>query len=329
MYICEHMEWNIAFIAAENLFNTTRIGSIQWVGKGPKDGLLYITRNGKKRIYTVEIKREVRMHQVAQIEDLAEQNDHFILVANHIFPKVKEELRFKEINYLEANGNVFLKEGDLFVFVDTQKPINLNHNKRNRAFTKTGLKVLFHLLQHKDDINLTQRELAEKTNVALGNIPQVIDGLKETGFLIPLNQKTYVWENRAALLERWITEYAAVLRPKLKMERYVYREDWRDIPFDTTKTVWGGEPAADILTNHLRPEKYLLYTRENRKELIQNYRLQPDAYGEIVTMDLFWTHEGGLTAPPLLVYADLMLEGGKRNRETAAMIFDEYIKPNL
>lgn len=113
------------------------------------------------------------------------------------------------------------------------------------------------------------------------------------------------------------------------MERYVYREDWRDIPFDTTKTVWGGEPAVELLTNHLRPETFLLYTRENRKELILNYRLQPDAYGEIVTMDLFWTHDGGQTAPPLLVYTDLMLEGGKRNRETAGMIFDEYVKPNL
>lgn len=322
------MEWNIVFTAAENLFKTTGIG-VQWAGKGPKDGLLYLILNGKVLPYTVEIKREVRMHQVEQIKDFANQNDHFILVANHIFPKVKEELRYNEINYLEANGNVFLKEEDMFVYVDAQKPLDLEQNKGNRAFTKTGLKVLFHLLQHKDDIKLTQRELAEITNVALGNIPQVIDGLKETGFLIPLNQKTYVWENRADLLERWITEYAAVLRPKLKMERYVYRDDWREIPFNTTKTVWGGEPAAELLTNHLRPETFLLYTLENRKELIQNYRLQPDAYGDIMAMELFWKHDGRNTAPPLLVYADLMLEGGKRNRETAAMIFDEYIRPNL
>lgn len=73
---------------------------------------------------------------------------------------VKEELRYKGINYLEANGNVFVKEEDLLVYVDTQKPLDVDQNKGNRAFTKTGLKVLFHLLQHKDDINLTQRELA-------------------------------------------------------------------------------------------------------------------------------------------------------------------------
>jgi hypothetical protein len=35
------------------------------------------------------------------------------------------------------------------------------------------------------------------------------------------------------------------------------------------------------------------------------------------------------TAPPLLVYAELMVEGGKRNEEVAQMIFDEYIQRDL
>lgn len=322
------MERDITHLAIENLLKTAGVEA-KWAEKGPLDGEMHLKVTNWTPKFVVEVKKDVRTHQIPQIEARAEQFDHFMLVAHHLYPKVKEELRQKGINYLEANGNVFVKKENLFVFVDTQKPLDVEQNKGNRAFTKTGLKVLFHLLQHKEDINLTQRELARKTNVGLGNIPQVIDGLKETGFLIPLNQKTYVWENRAALLERWITDYENVLRPKLKLERYAYREDWRDIPFDTTKTVWGGEPAADILTNYLRPETFLLYTRENRRELILNYRLQPDAHGDIVAMDLFWTHEGGGTAPPLLVYADLMLEGGKRNRETAAMIFDEHVKPNL
>src|SRR5690606_30962979 len=132
------------------------------------------------------------------------RNVHFLLIANRLFPKIKEELREKKIPYLEANGNIFLKKEGLFLFVDTQKPLIIEKTKGNRAFTKTGLKVLFYLLQNKEAIHLPQRELADLTNVALGNIPQVIDGLKETGYLIPLNSKTFVWENRRALLERWI-----------------------------------------------------------------------------------------------------------------------------
>ena len=55
----------------------------------------------------------------------------------------------------------------------------------------------------------------------------------------------------------------------------------------------------------------------------------PDKNGEIEVLDLFWKQEDGKTAPPLLVYVDLMLEGGKRNKETAEKIYNEYIKPNL
>ena len=70
-----------------------------------------------------------------------------------------------EIPYLEANGNIYLKKENIFLFIDTQKPVQFEKNKGNRAFTKTGLKVLFYLLQNKEAINLTQRELAESTNV--------------------------------------------------------------------------------------------------------------------------------------------------------------------
>lgn len=322
------MEQEIIHIALQNLNQFTGIEA-QWNNSGPLDGQLEINVNGQRHNFTVEVKREVRTHQLPQVEDYFHRNEHFLLIANRLFPKIKEELREKKIPYLEANGNIFLKKEGLFLFVDTQKPLNIEKTKGNRAFTKTGLKVLFYMLQHKEAIQLTQRELAEKADVGLGNIPQVVDGLKETRYLIPLNNKTYVWENKKALLERWIAEYATVLRPKLLKERYTLKGNWQEIQFDNHKTVWGGEPAADILTNHLRPEKFLIYTKENRMELIKNYKLMPDKNGEVEVLEMFWKENEGKTAPPLLLYADLMLEGGKRNKETAEKIYHEYIEPNL
>jgi hypothetical protein len=322
------MEQEIIHIAIENLCQTPGIVAF-WREKDPLDGVLDLTVNDQKHTFVLHVKREVRTHQLQQIEDYFHRYENFLLVAQRIFPKVKEELRQKEVPYLEANGNVFLKKGVLFLLVDTQKPINIEKSRGNRAFTKTGLKVLCYLLQHKEAINLTQRELAEKADVGLGNIPQIIDGLKETGYLIPLNNKTYIWENRKGLLERWMAEYGTVLRPKLKMGRYTYKGKWQDVTFNTKLTVWGGEPAADILTNHLRPEKFLIFTRENRQDLIKNYQFIPDNNGEIDVLDMFWKQEERKTAPHILVYADLLLEGGKRNKETADRIYHEHIQPNL
>ena len=322
------MEQEIIQVALQNLKQFTGI-QCQWNNNGPLDGVLELNVNGHRHTFTVVVKREVRTHLLPQIDNYFHRNENFLLLANRLFPKIKEELRQKEIPYLEANGNIYLKKNDLFLFIDTQKPLDVEKNKGNRAFTKTGLKVLFYLIQHKEAIHQTQREIAEKANVGLGNIPQVIDGLKETGYLIPLNNKTYVWENRKALLERWITEYATVLRPKLVKERYTLKANWQEIQLHKHKTVWGGEPAADILTNHLRPEKFLIYTKETRMELIKNYKLMPDKNGEIEVLEMFWKENEGKTAPPLLLYADLMLEGGKRNKETAEKIYHEHIEPNL
>ncbi len=266
------MEQEIVHLALDNLRQAVGIEAI-WHQNGQMDGGLDIILNGKKYTFAVEVRREVRAHQLPQIESLYHRQKNFLLLAHRLFPIIKEELRRKEIPYLEANGNFFMKKGDILQFVETQKVIDIEKNKGNRAYTKTGLKVLFYLLQHKEAIHYTQRELAEAADVGLGNIPQVIEGLRETGYLMTLRNKTYVWENKTSLLERWIAEYATVLRPKLKKERYTFKGKWQDILFDTKKTLWGGEPAADILTHHLRPEKLLIYTRESRMDMIKKYRL--------------------------------------------------------
>jgi hypothetical protein len=131
-------------------------------------------------------------------------------------------------------------------------------------------------------------------------------------------------------MNRWINGYATTLKPKLKKNTYAVPKNWESIDFNPKKTVWGGEPAADILTNHLRPEKFILYTKENNIDLIKNYRLIPKQNGALETYEMFWDkNKFEKTAPPLLVYAELILEGGKRNNETAKLIFDEYIQPKL
>ncbi len=61
-----------------------------------------------------------------------------------------------------------------------------------------------------------------------------------------------------------------------------------------------------------------------------NYRLMPDDEGDIWVYDLFWNKKlNEHIAPAALVYTELMIGNDKRNKETANIIFNEYIKPNL
>ena len=63
---------------------------------------------------------------------------------------------------------------------------------------------------------------------------------------------------------------------------------WKDLKLDTTKTVWGGESAGDLLTNYLHPAEFTIYSNESRNELIKNYKLIPDEKGNVKVYQKFW-----------------------------------------
>ncbi|MDQ5929637.1 MAG: hypothetical protein QG594_1417 [Bacteroidota bacterium] len=297
------------------------------------DGELSIVVNNQKKIFFVEIKKDVKNHQLFAILNFKNKFTNFLLVAEKLYPKVKKELRENGVNYLEENGNVYINTDHLFFYIDTNEVAKIPKEKGNRAFSKTGLKVIFHFLLKPKLINQTQREIAEVTNVALGNIPLIINGLLKTNLIVRLNKNEYVINNYEKLLDKWISEFEQTLKPTLFKQRFRFQnkdKDWRTLQLNTDKTVWGGEPAGDILTNHLRPEKFILYTKETTKDLILNYKLLPDDKGEIAVYELFWNTDFCRNkAPNELIYTDLMITDDKRCKETAKLIFDEHIKPNL
>jgi hypothetical protein len=297
------------------------------------DGELHITLNSKRMFLFVEIKKDVKNHQLLNILHYNNEFKNFLLVAEKLFPKVKKELREHNVNYLEGNGNVYINQEDVFLYIDTNKTTKTKKDKGNRAFTKTGLKVIFHFLLNPQLINNTQREIAEITEVALGNIPLIINGLLETNFILKLNKNEYLINDYKELLNKWITEFEQTLKPTIFKQRFKFQnenQDWREIQLNPDKTVWGGEPAADLITTHLRPEKFIVYTKETVKDLMLNYRLIPNNEGNIWVYDFFWNKKLiEHTVPAVLVYAELMIGNDKRSKETANIIFNEQIKPNL
>jgi len=330
-------EKDIVHIALENLQKTAGIiGTWQANGVLELDGKLEITLNNQLVTLNVEVKQELRNHQLPKIIDQGKRLRPLIVIANHILPKIKEELRQKQIAYLEANGNFYLQQHGIFLWIDTQKPNKAEKDKGNRAFTKTGLKVVFYFLLNENFINLPYREIAGQTEVALGNINYVMNGLKEVGFLIKLNETQYKLHNKKELLNKWMIAYEERLRPAIKVGtfRFLKEEDfnnWQNLKLIQDKTRWGGEPAGDLYTNYLRPAELTLYTKETRNDLIKNYRLIPDEKGNVKVYKKFWTYDEVTdnVVPPLLAYVDLMNTNDRRCIETAQKIYDERLQNNL
>ncbi|MGG7036967.1 MAG: type IV toxin-antitoxin system AbiEi family antitoxin [Flavobacterium sp.] len=321
--------------ALNNILATANIRGV-WEdngGNGRIDGKLKLQIENEKINLFADIKTEIRNVHLEKIEELAKDYHPFIVVAQRIFPKIKEELRNRNIAYLEANGNMYLRDKGLLVIINANNPIEIKDKTTNRAFTKTGLKVVYQFLINEEWINYTYRQIAEQTNTGIGNVNNIFTGLKQEGYLLQLNKEEYKIDNKKKLLEKWITEYEKRLKPTLAIGTFRFLKEndfynWKNLQLQNGKTWWGGEPAGDLFTNYLRPEELTMYTTETRSELMKNYRLVPDTNGNVKVFKKFWEYDevNDNLVHPLLAYTDLINKGDRRCTETAQKIYDEYLQ---
>jgi hypothetical protein len=261
----------------------------------------------------------------------------FLLVAEYLAPNVKALLRENKIGYLDVAGNIYFPAPEHFIWIDGQKALARQKPTTNRAFTKTGLRMVYFLLLFPEAIDWPYRQLAETTGVALGNIKNIMEGLKEAGYTLPLDKKRVRLQNRMALLVRWMAGYQETLKPALHIGTFRFRKqepfaDRQQLPGKLEETVWGGEPAEGLLTRHLTPEVYTAYTGRPTADLLIKWGLIPDENGNVQIYQKFWNDvewDQQRLAPPLLIYADLMLTGDPRCLEAANLIYQQYLKDEL
>ncbi|CAA9272254.1 MAG: hypothetical protein AVDCRST_MAG56-3132 [uncultured Cytophagales bacterium] len=321
---------------AKGLWTQPEPGRVPGSGRGRVDGVLELTLDAHQIKLYAEVKKELRNHHLPQLLTLAKQYQPFMVIAGKIFPKLKAELRENGIAYLEANGNAWIRRNGLLIWVDHQQPAGTGKVKTvperpNRAFTKTGLKVVFHFLLDETSLHLSYREIAARSGVALGQVNYVFNGLRERGFLVKFNQNEYRLTNKRALLDRWLEAYEERLKPSLAMGRFRFLkaedfDNWRNIALKNAKSRWGGEAAGDLYTNYLKPATLTVYTLETKTELMSNYRLVPDANGFVEAYEKFWSDDEVNTnvVPPLLAYTDLINTNDKRCQDTAQLIYDAF-----
>jgi len=264
-----------------------------------------------------------------------EKLDRTVTVLHQITAEKTDALREHGIQFIDTAGNCFINHPPLFLLVKGNRAkLEMKPPTVNRVFKQTGLRVLYALLCNPGLENETYRTIAAKTDVALGMVNWVFKDLNELGFL----QETGAGRarkvrllNKEKLLERWITAYAEQLRPKLVLGRYRGAEGWwQNALLKPEQMLWGGEVAAEKLTEYLKPQTITVYVgKENPEAVIIPNRLTKDPHGDVEIVARFWQPETvapyGDMVQPLLVYADLMATGNQRNLETARIIYDQHI----
>lgn len=282
----------------------------------------------------IQAKNEVRPAGIAQLKDLAQGDGEVIIVANYITPNAKKLLKELGLNYIDQAGNIWFRNGPVFIHIEGLANRPPDTGKKNRAFTKTGLKVIFHFLITPKLVNATYREIVGQAGVALGTVPKVFEGLEEGGYLIRKTEKEWLIKNYDELLTRWQIEYIRKLKPTLFVKRYrainpEFYAKWKALEL-RENAQWGGEPAGDLITNYLKPEVFTIYTNQLQQDIMKFYKWIPDPEGEIWVFKKFWKEEKAYATdnhvPALLVYADLMETGESRCLETANKIHEQYLR---
>ena len=262
--------------------------------------------------YIVEARSELREQQIAKLLS-APNIKQLIVIADKISTNAKQALVTNNIAYIESNGNVFIPQKELYIWIDSNRPRAVSKGTSGRAFTKTGLKVVFHFLLNEAFLDMSYRQIARETNTSLGNITNILNALKELHYLETGPDGKLKLKQKMQLTERWIEQYEHRLKPAIEIGTFRFEaeddyKNWKRTQLENKKSIWGGEPAGHLLTGMLKPEKLIIYSLENRHDLIKNYRLIRDESGYIKVYRKFWTYDDyrSTVAPPLLVYADLL-----------------------
>lgn len=308
------------------------------------DAYIKIAHNKKNYEFVVEVKNVDRFATVAQVKHQLEGYDKApLLIAPKLTDAAANNCKELGLNFIDLAGNAYINEPGLFLFIKGQKldlyqNNQMNYYKGGKALTPTNLRMVFALLCNPELLNAPYREIAKVAGIALGAVGWGFDDLAARGLTLgdgKNNNRVLIQVEK--LTQEWVTNYPIKLRPKLNPQRFRTNNPdwWKNMDVRNYNAQWGGEVAADKLTNYLKPNFFTLYihvkdARKNFAELIVDNRLIPDPKGDVEILDAFWNLDDANlmaeTVPPLLVYADLLASNDPRNLETAKMIYDRLIQ---
>ncbi len=201
--------------------------TIDYVGDIP-----YLTVMGKRFVCIVEPNLTLGM-MVDKIPNDYKQPDkdvRCLYVTINATPKMLEVAKLPDINILDCAGNCNIqyqqKNGNIvFMIVNKgEKPVEYITAKAYPIFLEKGLKVIFYLLLDKKNVGRPYREIMDATEVAIGTVKNIIDGLIYQQFVRVENNKRFLI-NTDRLLMLWATNYGQNLKPKLIQTRFTFRNE--------------------------------------------------------------------------------------------------------
>lgn len=301
------------------------------------DGKFTLDVNGTVQQYTLAARGRIRSREEVKAVVMKSRNAAFpvLLATTYLTSALADECVDHDLQFIDLAGNLYVHAPGQYMLV-TGRPANpeirrlaSRSGRPAISASASALRMIFVLLSAPELVGRPYREIAAAAGVALGTVASVFDDLRERGLLAGTDDRRLL--DPAALREEWTINYPLRLLPKLNVQRFAADDPswWQHAELPAGQAWWSGEVAAAKLTGQLRPGAQTLYVEPTVRPavtmaLAKRHRLRADPAGTLEIIDAFWHLDKArterVTAPPLLVYADLQRTREPRNAQAAMLI---------
>ncbi len=286
------------------------------------------------------IRSLLRTSTVGLILKECQQVKPSMIFSSFISKPVAEILRKNKIWFADPLGNVYIEvPGRIFVYTIGKTPRNASSG-RSTLITESGARLMLFILTHGPEIMVTYRKIAEESGLSLGRTSYLMKALLDSGIVVK-EDKRYLVTKGNELFEIWIQAYLEKLKPKRFIAKYMsqYQSDLRAF-FESVKKLKipagvGDELAGEILTNYLKAQYASLWIRwEDFGAVREALKLLKTEHGNIRIYEhfnpnvVFWSEQPGIMPIPMVI-GDLLETDDVRNRETAKMLQEKFLKWTL
>lgn len=285
----------------------------------------------------VEIERYPLSSDVA-IRVAREEAADFIL-APRIGSKQSSEFRTLSMNHADLSGRISLRSPHAVLEMEGRASgtpmenafsVWLQEHKRSAVVDLTSPKsaqLIFCLLTWPKLLKAPTRMISEVAGVSLGLVPRTMGYMEDQGLL---RNRTWVDSGRLIVAQAWLAAYRNKLGPSLHL---TFMEGPEDGSFKIEDATLGSGSAVPGL---IQPAVSTVYVSDLTAKFVRANRLRKGDRHTVELRRLFWRtpreefwdfhfHSSveTATAPPLLVYADLITSKDPREREVAGVFLQE------
>ncbi|MDH2433774.1 type IV toxin-antitoxin system AbiEi family antitoxin [Pokkaliibacter sp. MBI-7] len=280
---------------------------------------LIITAGNQQARLAIVIRQ---IHRKESLQQLEKRPDR-VLICNPLSDFLAEQCSAQGINFIDAAGNARVQSEGLYLWISGRTAAAVKQPAR-AGWTAATVRCVFALLVDPALQNASIRTMADCAGVSVGVVSNTLALLKAEGLSWQCEGQSFV--RQQPLIHEWLSHYRSQLRAKLGGVRLSAPLNWHDIVL-VAGDLWGGEVAAELLTEYLQAEQLMLFTEVPLAERIRQLRCKPDAAGRLWLVPAFWGQRltVGKRGQALLAIAELLASGDSRNIEAAEKINEHFL----